>query len=137
MARFVSSNVGLIWPTIRKRCVALVYSSTLIRHTCDTAPPAGTSQYFSKLLPAALTNGRGLGSRGVFVSNDKHGNTKLVQTGFVLIFQCILQKHSFALFLRHITRKVDGCRRSSLRKKAHFYGHIFVSLLCVSFLQNG
>ncbi len=48
-----------------------------------------------------------------------------------------LQKHSLALYIRHFTQQLVGCRPLSLRKKARFDGYIPVSFLFISSQQHG
>lgn len=68
--------------------------------------PCGAGQYFVWLPPASLTNGWCLEPRDASAANDRRGNRKLVQTGFVLIFQSINYKnirlhYTFAILQSH------------------------------------
>lgn len=73
--------------------------------------PTGGSRHISRLLPSFLTSGWRQASRDPFASNGRRRNRNLVQTGLVLMIPSVykLQKHWFALHIRHFTQQLVGC----------------------------
>lgn len=104
-----------LWVTVRQKCgwagslsVYVDVPAWVLERPPEQRPscsaPRRPPAVFSRLRPASLTKGWRLRPRDAFASNDRHRNTKLVQTGFVLIFQCINYKnirlhYTFAILL--------------------------------------